>query len=173
MIKILGKPIKRVVNEDGDSELTISIDNYRNQQLIKELDKEKTYRIQFEEVKSKRSIEQNKLMWKLIHDISQAINGSLANDEDDWEIYLQALEKAGAKYEYIACLPEGEKILKEQFRAVKFMNSFEHKGKTFNQYKVYYGSSKFNSSEMNTLINTIMDMAAECGVDTTYYEGGL
>lgn len=172
MIKILGKPIKRVVNEDGNSELTISIDNYRNQQLIKELDKEKVYRIQFEEVKSKRSIESNRLLWALIHDISQAINGTRATDEDDWNIYLQALEKAGAKYEYIACLPEGESLLKQQFRAVKLMNSFEHNNRTFNQYKVYYGSSKFNSSEMAQLINTVMDMAAECGIDTSYYEGG-
>ncbi len=172
-MKIVGKPIRRVINEDGYSELTILVENYRNQQLIKELEKDKDYRIELNIVKSKRSIEQNSLLWKLIHDISIAINGTLANDLDDWDIYLQALERAGAKYEYIACLPEGEKILKEQFRAVKFMNSFEHKGKTFNQYKVYYGSSKFDTSEMTKLIECVMNMAAECGVDTSYYEGGL
>ena len=168
-MKIVGKPIKRVVNEDGNVEITLLIENFRNQQLVKELEKEKEYLIEFNILKSKRSIEQNKMLWKLIHDISQCINGERANDEDDWNIYLQALEKAGAKYEYIAVLPKAEKILKQQFRAVKLMNSFEHNGRTFNSYKVYYGSSKMNTKEMTLLIDTVLDMAAECGIDTSIY----
>lgn len=172
-MKITAKPIRRVINEDGYTELTLLVENYRNQHLVKELEKDKDYRIELDVVKSKRSLEQNNLMWKLIHDISVKINGTLANDNDDWDIYLMAIERAGAKYEYYACLPEGEALLKEKFRAVKFMNSFEHNGKTFNSYKVFYGSSKFNTSEMTKLINNVMDIAHECGVDTTYYEGGL
>lgn len=171
-MKIVGKPIKRVVNEDGYSELTILVENYRNQHLIKELEKDKDYRIELNLVKSKRSLEQNALLWKLIHEISQHINGTRANDDDDWNIYLSALEKTGAKFEYIAVLPEAENILREQFRAIRLMNSFEHNGRTFNSYKVYYGSSKMNTQEMTLLIETVMDMAAECGINTSYYEGG-
>lgn len=168
-MKIVGKPIKRVVNEDGNVEITLLIENFRNQQLVKELEKEKEYLIEFNILKSKRSIEQNKMLWKLIHDISQCVNSERANDDDDWNIYLQALEKAGAKYEYIAVLPKAEKILKQQFRAVKLMNSFEHNGRIFNSYKVYYGSSKMTTKEMTLLIDTVLDMAAECGIDTSIY----
>lgn len=172
-MKIVGQYLKRVTNEDGYSEVTFLVKNFRNQELIKELEKDKDYRMELNIVKSKRSIEQNNLLWQLIHEISQQVNGTLANDSDDWEIYIQALERAGAKFEYIAVLPEAEKLLKEQFRAIKLMNSFEHNGRTFNSYKVYYGSSKFDSKEMTLLINTVLDMAAEVGIDTTYYEGGL
>ena len=171
-MKIVGNYQKRVINEDGYTEITFLVKNFRNQELVKELEKDKDYRIELNVVKSKRSIEQNNLMWKLIHDISIAVNGTLANDSDDWEIYIQALERAGAKYEYVACLPEGEHLLKGTCRAIKLMNTFEHNGRTFNSYKVYYGSSKMNTQEMNLLINTVMDMAAEVGIDTTYYDGG-
>lgn len=171
-MKIVGQPLRRLINEDGYTEITFLVKNYRNQQLVKELEKDKCYRIELNVVKSKRSIEQNNLMWKLIHEISQKINGTLANDDDDWDVYLTALERAGAKFEYLAGYPQVENLLRQQYRAVKVMNNFEHKGKTLTQFKVYYGSSKMDTSEMTKLINTVMDMAQECGVDTTYYEGG-
>ena len=172
-VKIVGKPIKRVINEEGHTELTLLITNYRNQKIVKELEKDKDYRVEMNVVKSKRSIESNNLFWKIVHDISIAVNGTLANDSDDWEIYLQLLERTGAKFEYIACLPEGEELLKKQFRAVKLMNTFEHNNKVFNSYKVYYGSSHFNSTEMTLLISNALDVAAENGIDTSVYEGEI
>lgn len=33
-MKIVGKPVKHVINEDDYSELTILVENIRNQQLI-------------------------------------------------------------------------------------------------------------------------------------------
>lgn len=171
-MKIVGQPLRRLINEEGYTEITFLVKNYRNQQEVKTLEKDKDYRIELEVVKSKRTLEQNRKFWAIVHDISKAINGSRANDDDDWNIYINILERTGAKFEYIAVLPEAEKILKDQFRAVKLMNSFEHKGRTFNSYKVFYGQSKFNTKEMTLLIETALDMAAKCGIDIAYYEGG-
>ena len=168
-MKVIGKVNKRVINEDGNLELTLEINNLYHQEQIKELKKDVNYRIEIEEVKSTRSIYQNNLMWKIIHDIAIARGGDRAS-EDDWNIYLEALERTGAKFEYIAVLPQAEDILKKQFRAIKLMNSFEHKGKTFNQYKVYYGSSKLNTKEMSLLLEMVKDIAVESGVDISVYE---
>ena len=168
-MKVIGKVNKRVINEDGNLELTLEINNLYHQEQIKELKKDVDYRIEIEEVKSTRSIYQNNLMWKIIHDIAIARGGDRAS-EDDWNIYLEALERTGAKFEYIAVLPQAEDILKKQFRAIKLMNTFEHKGKTFNQYKVYYGSSKLNTKEMSLLLEMVKDIAVESGVDTSIYE---
>ena len=168
-MKVIGKDNKRVINEDGNLELTLEINNLYHQEQIKELKKDVDYRIEIEEVKSTRSIYQNNLMWKIIHDIAIARGGDRAS-EDDWNIYLEALERTGAKFEYIAVLPQAEDILKKQFRAIKLMNSFEHKGKTFNQYKVYYGSSKLNTKEMSLLLDMVKDIAVESGVDISIYE---
>ena len=154
--------LKRVVNEDGDTEVTFKISNYRDKEIIKELQKDVPYRIDCNVIKSKRSIEQNKLLWKMLHEINVARGTERATD--DWNIYIEALERAGAKYEYIAVLPEAEKLLKDQFRAIKLMNSFEHNGRTFNSYKVFYGSSKMNTKEMTMLLETVLDMAAEMDI---------
>ena len=169
-MKLVAKPIKRVINEDNHTEITLLIENLHNQELVKELDKGKDYRIELNIVKEKRTIEQNKLMWKLIHDISIATNGELASTDDDWNIYCNALESAGAKFEYIACLPNAEHLLRETHRAVRYINSFEHHNRTYNQYKVYSGSSKMNTKEMNLLIEHLKMMAEEVGVDTSYYD---
>lgn len=163
MRNITGKFLKRTKTEDGYTELTLLIENYQNQEIIKELEKDIDYRIQFSVVKSKRTLEQNKFMWKIIHEIAVE-RGTERASEDDWDIYLEALERSGAKYEYIAALPQVEEILKEQFRAVKKLNSIEMNGKTFNTYKVYYGSSKMDTKEMSLLLETIKDMAAEEGI---------
>lgn len=154
--------LKRVVNEDGDTEVTFKISNYRDKEVIKELQKDVPYRISCNAAKSKRTIEQNKLLWSLIHEINVARGTERATD--DWNIYIEALERAGAKYEYLAILPEAEELLKDQFRAIKLMNSFEHNGRTFNSYKVFYGSSKMNKEEMKLLLETVLDMAAEMDI---------
>lgn len=75
---------------------------------------------------------------------------------------LEQLE--GVKTEYIAALPETEDTLKKQFRAIQYCNSFEHKGRTFNQYRVFVGSSKMDKAEMALLLDTVMDMASEVGI---------
>lgn len=167
-MNLTGEYLKAVTNEEGDKEVTFLIRNYKDKEQIKDLEKEKPYRISLNIIKSKRSIEQNALMWSLIHEISEARGTERAND--DWDIYLEALERAGAKYEYIAVLPEAERLLKESFRAVKLMNQFEHNNRLFNQYKVYYGSSKMSTKEMTLLLETVLDMASEVGIYATTNE---
>lgn len=156
---INGEYIRKVINEDGDVELTIKVSNYRDKELIKELSKETPYRIKLTPIKSQRTLEQNALMWELIHEISIARGTERAND--DWDIYIEALIRAGAKSEYIAVLPKAEELLRKQFRAIQYINSFEHKGNTFNQYRVFYGSSSMNKKEMTHLLETVIDMANE------------
>lgn len=154
--------VKKVTNEDGNTEITFVINNYRDKEIVKGLEKDVLYRISCNVAKSKRTIEQNKLMWSLIHEINIARGTERATD--DWDIYIEALERAGAKYEYIAVLPGAEELLRDQFRAIKQMNSFEHNGRTFNSYKVFYGSSKMNTKEMTMLLETVLDMAAELDI---------
>ena len=162
-MKIIATFNKRVINENNNSEITLEVSNLASQELVKTLEKDKVYRITLEEQKSKRTLEQNKIMWLILHEIAVARGGERAND--DCEIYLEALERAESKYEYIAVLPEGVELIKSQFRAVKELNTFMQGGKEFQVLKVYYGSSKMNTKEMNLLLETVKDMAIESGVE--------
>lgn len=156
---------------DGNGIAQLFIPNIQHIEMIKGLDPGKTYSIDIKESKSKRSLEQNRYLWALLHEIDVAINGEWSNDE--WSIYIDALERAGAKCDYIGALPETEDALKENFRAVKFIKKIDLNGREGNMYKVFVGSSKMDTKEMKQLIDTVIEMAEECGVDTAYYENLL
>ena len=119
--------------------------------------------IEVKQYKSKRSTEQNRLMWEMLDMLSEKVNGKKDN-ELVWQTYIIMLERFGAKYEYLMALPESEKMLKEQFRASALIETRDYNGKTMNVYKCFYGSSKFNTKEMTEFIGSIQSELAELGV---------
>lgn len=162
-----GKYLRKLTNEDGDVEVTFLVKDFQSKAFLTGLDKSMTYRFSATPLKSKRSLEQNRLLWSMIHEIAVARSGERAND--DMDIYIEALEKSGAKCTYIGALPEIEDELKKKFRAIQLINSFvTEKGVTMNQYKVYYGSSTMNTQEMAKLLDTVLDMASQEGVYMNY-----
>lgn len=166
-MKVVGnfKDILQDINGNGIVSFLISNFSHKNQ--LATLDPEKTYSIEVKEVKSKRSIQQNRYMWALLHEIDVAMNGK---PTDEYDIYIMCLERANVKFDYIGCLPEAEQALKENFRAVKFIKKIDLNGKEGNMYKVFIGSSKMNVHEMKLLIDTVLDVAHEVGINTAYYD---
>ena len=157
--------LRRSRNEEGRTEIVLELSSVRDEVIIEKLQKKALYRLNFSEIKSKKTLQQSHYLWSLLHDISVVRNGELATSESDWEVYIEALERAQAKFEYVACLPEAYELLKQQFRATKIMNEFEHNGKTFIQAKVFYGSSKMDVKEMAKLLDTVIMMAQDEGVE--------
>lgn len=131
-----------------------------------ELDQTKEYLIELKEPKSKRSLEQNKLLWKLVHLIAKETY------QDDNEVYCAVLERADALSDYVITAMDMQDTLRKSFRGVKFIRMQEVNGKDCFIYKVYLGSSKMNTSEMTELIEVTMQVASELGIDTReeYYE---
>ena len=168
-MKTIGK-IKEVLQDfNGNNIIQIICNDYRNVDLINQLDKDKWFDIELKEHKSKRSLEQNKFFWQLLAEIDNRINGT--NIELNTYVYL--LEKANTKYTYIATLPEAEDDLRKSFRAIKFIKKMEVNGKELNMYKVFYGSSTMNTQEMAMLIEEAIRLAIKVGVPTEYYEREL
>lgn len=165
-MKIIGTLRDTFKTQDGGI-ITFTIPNYRHLEMLKELQAETLYSIEIKEAKSKRSLQQNAYLWALLSEIDKTVNGERSNDE--WSIYIEALERAGAKCEYIGALPETEQLLKDNFRAIKFIKKIDLNGKDGNMYKVFLGSSKMDSKEMGLLIDTVLDMAEEIGIETEYY----
>lgn len=165
-MKIIGTLRDTFRTNDGGV-LTLNIPNYRHIEMLKELQADKLYSIEIKEAKSKRSLQQNAYLWALLSEIDKTVNGERSNDE--WSIYIEALERAGAKCEYIGALPETEALLKENFRAIKKIKEIDLNGKLGYMFKVFIGSSKMDTKEMGTLIDTVLDMAEEIGIDTDYW----
>lgn len=128
-------------------------------ELLK-LDKNKDYLVEIKEPKQKRSLEQNKLLWELVHKIAKETY------QDDMTIYCTALERADALSDYVITPREMEKELRKSFRGVKFIRMQEVNGKDCYVYKVYLGSSKMSVKEMSELLDIVFQMCSELGVPT-------
>ncbi len=127
---------------------------------LMKLDMEKYYVCEIKEPKSKRSLEQNKLLWKLIHNIAKETH------HDDIEIYCTVLERADAKSEYVITATDMEEELRKSFRGVRFVRMQEVNGKECYVYKVYVGSSKMNTKEMSELLEIVIQLCSELGIPT-------
>lgn len=128
-------------------------------ELLK-LDMDKFYICEIKEPKSKRSLEQNKLLWKLIHRIAKETY------QDDMDVYCGVLERADALSDYVITAVDMEEALRKSFRGVKFIRMQVVNGKDCYVYKVYLGSSKMDTKEMNELIEITMQVCSEYGIDT-------
>ncbi len=128
-------------------------------ELLK-LDISKTYVCEIKEPKSKRSLEQNKLLWRLVHLIAKSTL------QDDMEVYCTALERADALSDYVITATDMENALRKSFRGVRFMRMQEVNGKDCYVYKVYLGSSKMSVKEMTELLEIVFQMCAELEIPT-------
>lgn len=124
---------------------------------------DKKLEIEVKEYKSKRSIEQNKMLWSLLSKMAIAMSGK-KNKVSSEECYCIMLEEANVTCDYMLALPEAEPMLKKSFRVVRKVGEREVNGKTLNMYQYFVGSSKFNTKEMTELIENVLDKLAELGV---------
>lgn len=162
-MKIIGK-VKEIKELKRGKELIIEVDSFPYVDMIDELEM-KQYSIEIHNIKAKRSLEQNRMMWALIHEISEHTQGG-----DEMELYCQFLEIAGAQFEYILVNATVDvNALRKVFRAVQFMGYTEVDGAVMAQYKVFTGSSRFNTSEMNKLIDVILSTAYDLGLESYDY----
>lgn len=128
------------------------------------LDMDKLFVVEVKEPKSKRSLEQNKMLWQLIHSIAKKQN------QDDMEVYCALLERADALSDYIITAYDMEDDLRKCFRGVRFIRKQEVNGKECNIYKVYLGSSKMDTKEMTELLDITLQMCAELGIPTMEFD---
>lgn len=169
-MKLIGNYSRSGKNENFETEITFTIrENYKH--LIQDLNKEDLYSITISKARDKRTEQQNKYMWALIGEIDKARNGDRSND--DWDIYLEALVRAGAKFTHLLVEPQAVSMLRESFRAIQLTRKIQVGDKVFCDYKCYEGSSKMDKKEMADVIETILDMASECGLDITYWKDVL
>lgn len=125
-------------------------------ELLK-LDRDKYYSMEIKEPKSKRTLQQNAYMWKMINEIAKR------QYQDEMEVYCQVLETANAKFTWLKGLKETKEELLQVFRAVK-ITRYDEDG--FAIFKCFYGSSKMDTKEMSVLLDIVLDWATQLGIPT-------
>ncbi len=163
-MKIIGKIQSKLVDEDNNFILTLKIDDWNSKNKIENIDKTKDYQFEINEVKSKRSLGQNKLLWEIISDLSKEMQ------DDEMSIYALLLEACNAKYDYYKGLESQKENLLKAYRAVRIVR-YDDDGLVV--FKCYLGSSKFSVREMNQLIDKAIEWASEYNLrydKEQYYE---
>ena len=120
-----------------------------------EQDEEKKFEVQ--ECKGKRSLSQNSYCWLLINKIANILRLSKE------EIYLQMLEDYGQSI--LIPVKKDEKP-NGYFKYYKYETSSILNGKEADWYKIYKGSSEFDSKEMTILIDGIIQECKQLGIET-------
>lgn len=127
-------------------------------ELIAWLSQQKTdVKFEVTEYHPKRSLSANAYAWALINKIADAQRMS---KED---VYLQMLKDYGQS-EFVSVLSNID--VKGYFKYYEEYGKGHVEGREFTHYKVYKGSSEFNSKEMAVLIDGIIQEARQLGIET-------
>lgn len=125
--------------------------------LIFRLDKDTVYDVKIDKHREKRSLNANAYLWKLVTEIGNVLNKSKE------EVYLQMLIDYGQS-EMVSILSEID--VKGYFKYYKLAGTSILNGKEFNHYKIYKGSSEYDTKEMSILLNSVVQEAKNLGIKT-------
>lgn len=142
-----GKPtVSFEINEKNDFKL-----------MVDELKECERLSIEVKPYREKRSLNANNYAWKLLTEIADV----LRTGKD--EIYLEMLKRYGQSeiFSVVSHIPFGEYVKYYEEAGESTLN-----GKLFKHYKVFKGSSEFDTREMSIFIDGIVSEAKELGIQT-------
>lgn len=111
--------------------------------------------IKIDKYREKRSLNANAYCWALLTEIANIVRSS----KD--EVYLEMLKRYGQSeiISVLAHIPIGEYVKYCEEAGESKLN-----GKLFKHYKVYKGSSEFDSREMSIFLDGVVSEAKEMGI---------
>lgn len=156
--------------DDGDSLVfEFFVNSWVFKRIEEQLTKDDEYIVDVTKPSKARTLNQNALMWELLTKIDQEVNGT----KQPWQWYVSAIKQTGAKAKVIYMQDDSLDELKQMcldrngnIRAVEPLGMVND----LYAYRIYFGSSNFNTKEMSLLIDTVLDMAQLVGIDRFYWE---
>lgn len=138
--------------------LTLSINEEQAaKNLFDDLHEAEKLSIKIDKYREKRSLNANNYAWKLLTEIGNVLRASKE------EIYLLMLKRYGQS-EMFSVLAD--------IQIEKYIKYYEEagegtvNGKLFKHYKVYKGSSEFDTREMSIFLDGVVSEAKELGIPT-------
>lgn len=156
--------LKIALDYDGNVTLALSIDRAYAPQLKTEYAKikDKTLRVDIKQWREKRSLDANAYAWQLIGKLADVLSSPAAAYSKD-DMYLMMLKRYGQGG--IVKIPR--KDVERFTRAWKYCEEHE---KLYDENAVYYrfwvGSSNYDTKEMSTFIDGIIDECKQVGIET-------
>lgn len=111
------------------------------------------------EHKEKRSLNANAYCWAIIGKIAEALRPPQTKDA----VYLEMLKSYGQS-QLVSVLSDIK--IDGYFKYYEIAGESTLNGKNFTHYRVYKGSSEYNTKEMSLLIDGIVHEAQNLGIET-------
>ena len=121
------------------------------------LSQKEEQQFEIKEYKEKRSLNANNYAWHLIGEIANILRKSKE------EVYLQMLQDYGQQ-EVISMLSDIN--IKGFFKYWKKIGTSVLNGKEFTHYKIYKGTSEYNTKEMSIFIDGVVQEAEQLDIPT-------
>ena len=157
-MKLKGKINNISFNMDGQPILYLDVFDKHN--LLAEYEpllKEELLDIEIKKHREKRSLNANNYMWTLINEMANVLRTSKE------EVYLMMLKRYGQS-EIISAFSHIK--LSGYFKYYDIAGTSTLNGKEFTHYKVYKGSSEYDTREMSILIDGVVSECKELGIST-------
>lgn len=138
--------------------LTLSINEEQAaRDLYDELHDAEKLSIKIDKFRERRSLNANNYAWKLLTEIGNVLRASKE------EVYLEMLKQYGQS-EIISVLAHIP--IHEYVKYCEEAGESKLNGKLFKHYKVYKGSSEFDTREMSIFLDGVVSEAKELGIQT-------
>ena len=157
-MKLKGKINNISFNLNGGAILYLDIFDKHN--LLAEYEpllEEELLDIEVKKHRAKRSLNANNYMWSLINEMANVLRTS---KED---VYLVMLKRYGQS-EIISVLSNIN--ISGYFKYYDIAGTSKLNGKEFTHYKVYKGSSEYDTREMSVLIDGVVSECKDLGIET-------
>lgn len=125
--------------------------------LIFRLDKDTLYDVKIVKHREKRSLNANAYLWKLVTEIANEMRKSKE------EVYFDMLVDYGQSF-MVSVLSSID--VTNGFKYYKLAGTSMLNGQEFNHYKVYIGSSGYDTKEMSILLEGVVQEAKNLGIKT-------
>ena len=125
--------------------------------LVDEMNTLDKLSIEIKPYREKRSLNANNYAWKIITEIGNVLRAG----KD--EIYLQMLKRYGQS-DLVSVLSHVP--VEHYFKYYEEAGESKLNGKTFTHYRVYKGSSEYDTREMSIFIDGVVSEAKDLGIQT-------
>ena len=110
--------------------------------------------------RNKRSLDSNAYAWVLMQKIAEEIGKS------KWEVYLDMLQRYSKAFTHLIVKPNAVDAVMSMYRTAIDLGEIVVNGQRGHQLQVYFGSSTFNTDEMQVFLTGIVETAKEMGIQT-------
>lgn len=158
-MKVSGKIVGANIDFKTNKPVLMLEVNERNdfEQIVDELKDKDKLAIEIKQYRERRSLNANAYAWSLIGQIADIVRAG----KD--EIYLQCLKRYGQSelVSVLSHVPIGNYVKYYEEAGESKLN-----GKDFTHYRVYKGSSEFDTREMSIFIDGVVSEAKDLGIQT-------